>query len=168
MVEVVGSGSRVPPINKILTEFFKKEPRRTMNASECVARGCALQCAILSPTFKVREFQVNESFPFSISLPWKGPSSDAQESGPDNMQSTLVFPKGNPIPSVKALTIYRSGTFSIDVQYDDVGGLQTPAKISTYTIGPFQSTQTEKAKIKVKVRLNLHGIVSVKSATVSL
>ncbi|KAL2968138.1 hypothetical protein AAZX31_15G014000 [Glycine max] len=160
MVEVVGSGSRVPAINKILTEFFKKEPRRTMNASECVARGCALQCAILSPTFKV-----NESFPFSISLSWKGPSSDAQESGPNNTQRTLVFPKGNPIPSVKALTIYRSGTFSIDVQYDDVSELQTPAKISTYTIGPFQSTITEKAKVKVKVRLNLHGIVSVESAT---
>ncbi|KAG4961567.1 hypothetical protein JHK87_038200 [Glycine soja] len=166
MVEVVGSGSRVPAINKILTEFFKKEPRRTMNASECVARGCALQCAILSPTFKVREFQVNESFPFSISLSWKAPSSDAQESGPDNKQSTLVFPKGNPIPSVKALTIYRSGTFSIDVQYDDVSGLQTPAKISTYTIGPFQSTKNEKAKVKVKVRLNVHGIISVESATV--
>lgn len=58
VVEVVGSGSRVPAIIKILTDFFKKEPRRTMNASECVARGSALQCAILSPTFKVREFQV--------------------------------------------------------------------------------------------------------------
>ena len=57
-VEVVGSGSRVPAIIKILTEFFGKEPRRTMNASECVARGCALQCAILSPTFKVRHFEV--------------------------------------------------------------------------------------------------------------
>ena len=57
-VEVVGSGSRVPAILKILTEFFGKEPRRTMNASECVSRGCALQCAILSPTFKVRDFQV--------------------------------------------------------------------------------------------------------------
>ncbi|KAJ0085746.1 hypothetical protein Patl1_08352 [Pistacia atlantica] len=57
MVEVVGLGSRVPFILKILTEFFGKEPRRTMNASECVARGCALECAILSPTFKVREFQ---------------------------------------------------------------------------------------------------------------
>ncbi|TKY48147.1 Heat shock 70 kDa protein 15 [Spatholobus suberectus] len=122
-------------------------------------------CAILSPTFKVREFQVNESFPFSISLSWKGSSSDAQEGGPDNKQSTLVFPKGNPISSVKALTFYRPGTFSIDVQYDDVSGLQTPAKISTYTIGPFQSTKNEKAKIKVKVRLNLHGIVSVESAT---
>lgn len=57
-VEVVGSGSRVPAVIKILTEFFGKEPRRTMNASECVARGAALECAILSPTFKVREFQV--------------------------------------------------------------------------------------------------------------
>ncbi|KAK7261836.1 hypothetical protein RIF29_28158 [Crotalaria pallida] len=165
MVEVVGSGSRVPAINKILTEFFNKEPRRTMNASECVARGCALQCAILSPTFKVREFQVNESFPFSISLSWKGSGPDAQDSEADTKQSAIVFPKGNPIPSVKALTFFRPGTFSVDVQYDDVSGLHTPAKISTYTIGPFQSTKGEKAKVKVRVRLNLHGIIYVESAT---
>ncbi|KAI4329269.1 hypothetical protein L6164_021553 [Bauhinia variegata] len=165
MVEVVGSGSRIPAINKILTEFFKKEPRRTMNASECVARGCALQCAILSPTFKVREFQVNESFPFSISLSWKGTGPDSHEGGSDNPVNTVVFPKGNPIPSIKALTFYRSGTFSVDVQYADVTDLQAPAKISTYTIGPFQTTKSERAKVKVKVCLNLHGIVSVQSAT---
>lgn len=33
-------------------------------------------------------------------------------------------------------------------------------------IGPFQS-KGGKAKLKVKVRLNLHGIVSIESATVS-
>ncbi|BFG24526.1 hypothetical protein CerSpe_108000 [Prunus speciosa] len=164
-VEVVGSGSRVPAIIKILTDFFKKEPRRTMNASECVARGCALQCAILSPTFKVREFQVNESFPFSIALSWKGSGPDTQNGAADNNQNTIVFPKGNPIPSIKALTFYRSGTFSVDVQYADVSDLQAPAKISAYTIGPFQSTKGERAKLKVKARLNLHGIVSVDSAT---
>lgn len=164
-VEVVGSGSRVPAIIKILTEFFGKEPRRTMNASECVAKGCALQCAILSPTFKVREFQVNESFPFPISLSWKGAAPDVQNGAAENQQSTIVFPKGNPIPSVKALTFYRSGTFTIDVQYADVSELQAPAKISSYTIGPFQSATGERAKLKVKVRLNLHGIVSVESAT---
>lgn len=165
MVEVVGSSSRIPAIIKILTEFFGKEPRRTMNASECVARGCALQCAILSPTFKVREFQVNESFPFSISLSWKGSAPEAQNETGDNQQSTIVFPKGNPIPSVKALTFYRSGTFTVEVQYADVSELQAPAKISTYTIGPFQSTKSERAKVKVKVRLNMHGIVSIESAT---
>ncbi|KAG8379927.1 hypothetical protein BUALT_Bualt07G0140600 [Buddleja alternifolia] len=164
-VEVVGSGSRVPAIIKILTEFFEKEPRRTMNASECVAKGSALQCAILSPTFKVREFQVNESFPFSIALSWKGSAPDTQNGALENQQSTVVFPKGNPIPSVKALTFYRSGTFTIDVQYADVSEVQAPAKISTYTIGPFQSTTGERAKLKVKVRLNLHGIVSIESAT---
>jgi len=40
-----------------------KEPRRTMNASECVARGCALQCAMLSPTFRVRDFEVRGLHP---------------------------------------------------------------------------------------------------------
>ncbi|KAL8118638.1 hypothetical protein AgCh_016234 [Apium graveolens] len=163
-VEVVGSGSRVPAIMKILTEFFGKEPRRTMNASECVAKGCALECAILSPTFKVREFQVNESFPFPIALSWKGAAPDAQN-GADNQQSTIVFQKGNSIPSVKALTFFKTGTFSVDVHYADVSELQAPAKISTYTIGPFQSTKGERAKVKVKVRLNLHGVVSVESAT---
>lgn len=162
-VEVVGSGSRVPALIKILTDFFGKEPRRTMNASECVAKGAALQCAILSPTFKVREFQVNESFPFAIALSWKGSAPDTNGAA-DNQQSTIVFPKGNPIPSVKALTFYRSGTFTVDVHYADVGELQAPAKISTYTIGPFQATKGERAKLKVKVRLNLHGIVSVESA----
>ncbi|KAG6390733.1 hypothetical protein SASPL_148478 [Salvia splendens] len=164
-VEVVGSGSRVPAMIKILTEFFGMEPRRTMNASECVAKGCALQCAILSPTFKVREFQVTESFPFPISLSWKAPAGDTQNGAVDNLQSTIVFPKGNPIPSMKALTFYRSETFTLDVQYADVSELQAPAKISQYTIGLFQSKNGEKAKLKVKVRLNLHGIVSVESAT---
>lgn len=165
MVEVVGSGSRVPAIIRILTEFFGKEPRRTMNASECVARGCALQCAILSPTFKVREFQVHDIFPFSIALSWKGSATDAQNGAVENQQSTIVFPKGNPLPSIKALTFYRSGTFSVDVQYSDVTELQLPAKISTYTIGPFQSTKGERAKLKVKARLSLHGIVAIESAT---
>jgi heat shock protein 4 len=157
-VEVVGSGSRVPAVMKIITEFFGKEPRRTMNASECVARGCALQCAILSPTFKVREFQVNEGFPFSVALSWK---PDAQNNEP---QQTVVFPKGNPIPSIKALTFYRSTTFPVDVLNVDTDDMQITQKISTYTIGPFQPSKGEKAKLKVKVRLNIHGIVSLESA----
>ena len=43
---------------------------RTLNASECVARGCALQGAMLSPQFKVRDFEVVDSFPFPVSFNW--------------------------------------------------------------------------------------------------
>ncbi|KAG9131157.1 hypothetical protein Leryth_020144 [Lithospermum erythrorhizon] len=164
-VEVVGSASRVPAVMKILTDFFGKEPRRTMNASESVAKGCALQCAMLSPTFKVREFQVHESFPFSIALSWNCPAPDTENGSTENQQSTIVFPKGNLIPSVKALTFYRSGTFTVDVQYTDASELHIPSKISTYSIGPFQSKVGKRAKLKLKVRLNINGIVSIESAT---
>ena len=57
-VELVGSGSRIPAIMRILSGFFGREPGRTLNASECVARGCALQSAMLSPVFRVREYEV--------------------------------------------------------------------------------------------------------------
>ncbi|CAN0878270.1 Heat shock 70 kDa protein 14 [Linum grandiflorum] len=162
-VEVIGSASRIPSVFKILTEFFGKEPRRSMNASECVARGCALQCAILSPTFKVKEFQVHESFPFSIALAWKGAGPETENGASDNQQSTLVFSRGYPLPSIKVLTFIQPRTFPVDVQYADTDGLLPPAKISSYTIGPFQATKNE-SMVKVKFRLNLHGIVSVDSA----
>ena len=57
-VELVGSGSRIPAITRQLASLFRREPRRTVNASECVARGCALQCAMLSPVFRVRDYEV--------------------------------------------------------------------------------------------------------------
>ena len=53
-VELVGNASRIPAVVKTVQEFFKKEVCRTLNSSESVARGCALQGAMLSPAFKVR------------------------------------------------------------------------------------------------------------------
>eukprot|EP00250_Pteridium_aquilinum_P018222 c23991_g2_i2 orf=284-2206(+) len=168
-VEVVGSGSRVPAVVRILANVFGKEPSRTMNASECIARGCALQCAMLSPTFRVRDFEVQDAFPFNICLAWKGAAPESEEGGTTGEAScnSIVFPKGNPVPSTKMLTFYRSGAFQIDALYGDLHDLPpgTPQKINTFTVGPFKPSKAEKAKIKVKIRLNLHGIVSVESAT---
>ncbi|KAG6551457.1 hypothetical protein Mapa_006880 [Marchantia paleacea] len=166
-VEVVGSGSRVPAVMKILASVFGKEPGRTLNASECIARGCALQCAMLSPTFRVREFEVQDSFPFPIALSWKG-SAPESDTGDETSSNSIVFVKGNPVPCTKMLTFFRSGTFTIDALYADTTELPagTNPKISTFQIGPFSpSKPNEKGKLKVKIRLNLHGIVSVESST---
>jgi molecular chaperone DnaK (HSP70) len=35
-----------------VADFFGKDPSRTLNAKECVSRGAALQCAMLSPIFR--------------------------------------------------------------------------------------------------------------------
>ncbi|KAH7280352.1 hypothetical protein KP509_37G063100 [Ceratopteris richardii] len=136
---------------------------------ECIARGCALHCAMLRPTFRVHEFEVQDAFPFNVCLAWKGaaPECEEGETAVENSLSSIVFPKGNAIPSTKMLTFYRSGSFLLDVMYADTHDLPpgTSQKLSNFAIGPFKPTTTDKAKIKVNIRLNLHGIVSVESAT---
>jgi heat shock protein 4 len=42
----------MPVIIESLKEVFgKEELSRTLNSQECIARGCALQAAMLSPNF---------------------------------------------------------------------------------------------------------------------
>ncbi len=70
-IELIGGGSRQFSVQKRLGEFLKRETSRTLNSEEAVSRGCALQCAMLSPVFKVREFTVNDITKFPIRLSWK-------------------------------------------------------------------------------------------------
>lgn len=66
-VEIVGGTSRIPAIKRMIKDTFGVEPSTTLNADEAVARGCALQCAILSPTFKVpKELHVVDLMPYQI------------------------------------------------------------------------------------------------------
>jgi heat shock protein 4 len=50
-VELVGEATRIPIFQKQVEEVFGKEPSRTLNSTDCIARGCALQAAMLSPNF---------------------------------------------------------------------------------------------------------------------
>ncbi|XP_004294376.1 PREDICTED: heat shock 70 kDa protein 16 [Fragaria vesca subsp. vesca] len=160
-VELVGSGSRIPAIARALVSLFRQEPRRTVNASECVARGCALQCAMLSPVFRVREYEVQDSIPFTIGF--------LSEEGPIGTGSNgVMFPKGQPIPSAKVLTLQRSSLFNLEALYADPSELPAGAspKICCFRIGPFHGFNSERTRVKVKIQLDLHGIVSVVSARV--
>uniref|UniRef100_A0A672MPD3 Heat shock 70 kDa protein 4-like n=1 Tax=Sinocyclocheilus grahami TaxID=75366 RepID=A0A672MPD3_SINGR len=87
-VEIVGGSSRMPAIKERINKFFGKEPSTTLNADEAVARGCALQCAILSPAFKVREFSTTDVVPFPISLKWNSAAEDG-------VSDCEVFPKNH-------------------------------------------------------------------------
>lgn len=59
-VEIVGGSSRIPAIKLSIEKVFGKSPSTTLNQDEAVARGCALQCAMLSPAVRVREFNVQD------------------------------------------------------------------------------------------------------------
>lgn len=76
-IEIVGGSSRIPMIRQIVKDIFGKDPKTTMNQDEAVARGAAMQCAILSPTYRVREFSIKDLQPYRIRLSW----NDADANG---------------------------------------------------------------------------------------
>ena len=156
-VEAVGGSTRLPSVLSLLTTFFGREPSRTLNAKETPARGCALQCAMLSPTFKVREFAVQDAFPYGVQFSW--------DKDGETVAST-VFDRGSHVPSAKMLTFYRSETFDLTAEYTPDSDIppSEAKRIGKWTIGPFAVPEgSEKAKVKVKVVLNLNGIVAVDS-----
>ncbi|XP_027886272.1 heat shock 70 kDa protein 4a [Xiphophorus couchianus] len=158
-VEIVGGATRIPAIKERICKFFGKELSTTLNADEAVARGCALQCAILSPAFKVREFSITDVVPYSISLKW----SSAAE---DGLSDCEVFPKNHAAPFSKVLTFYRKEPFMLEAYYNNLKELNYP----NATIGQFLIQKVvprasgESSKVKVKVRVNVHGVFSVSSA----
>ncbi|XP_057544375.1 heat shock 70 kDa protein 16 [Amaranthus tricolor] len=159
-VELVGSGSRIPAITRVLSSVFGKEPSRKLNASECVARGCALQCAMFSPNFRVKDYQVEDSQPFSIGF-------CLLEDGPIHaLPNGVLFPKGHSIPSEKVLTMCKSSEFQMEAFYVDEHELPpgVSPKISIFKIGPFPVADTESANVKVKAVLTLDGTVTLQSA----
>ena len=46
-VLLVGGSSRIPAVQKVVKDFFKKEPSKEINPDECVAIGAAIQGGIL-------------------------------------------------------------------------------------------------------------------------
>merc|ERR1719181_2281291 len=117
-VEVIGGASRVPWFKRMCSEAFGgKELSTTMNADETVARGCALQAAILSPMYKVREFKVEDCSPFAINIGWMGSAADseakkeaeddgdtAMTGGEGEYKTTTLFPEGSQMNVLKMLT----------------------------------------------------------------
>lgn len=163
IIEVVGGGSRVPAVKERIQAFFGKPLSFTMNQDEAIARGCAFSCAILSPVFKVRDFQVQDVISYPIEFAWE---KDADI--PDEDTSLVVFNKGNVLPSTKILTFYRKQPFDLEAKYtnpDELPGKTSPF-IGRFSVKNVQATEGPEDFMicKLKARVNIHGILNVESA----
>ncbi|XP_047545505.1 heat shock 70 kDa protein 4L isoform X4 [Vanessa atalanta] len=156
-VEIVGGSTRIPAVKNLIEQVFGKQASTTLNQDEAVSRGCALQCAMLSPAVRVREFNVTDAQPYAVRLAW-----DAARGEDGDME---VFPAFHAAPFSKMLTFYRKEPFSVSAYYSD----QVPypdSFIGQWNIRDVQATaEGESQKVKLKVRVNIHGIVTVASAS---
>uniref|UniRef100_A0A3Q2QGD7 Heat shock protein family A (Hsp70) member 4 like n=1 Tax=Fundulus heteroclitus TaxID=8078 RepID=A0A3Q2QGD7_FUNHE len=159
-VEIVGGATRIPSIKERITRFFSKDVSTTLNADEAVARGCALQCAILSPAFKVREFSITDLVPFPITLRWKSPTEDG-------LGECEVFSKNHAAPFSKVITFHKKEPFDLEAFYSSPQELPYPDhRIGCFSVqNVVPQPDGDSSKVKVKVRVNIHGILSVSSAS---
>jgi heat shock 70kDa protein 4 len=176
-VEIVGGSTRIGFVKQKLMEILKIDTlSTTMNADESVARGAALQSAILSPRFKVLPYDIEEFQPLPIKLAWdeeketsveKGVEVDGDVDGADlPTNSVTMFTRGLNFPIVRRVTLRRAGEFSVASSYDDSAatfGLEpgSTADIASWVIKA--SAGTEK-KVRVNVKQDINGIVTMSSA----
>lgn len=161
-VEVVGGSCRIPAIKEVIRRVFGREVSTTLNGDEAVARGCALQCAILSPNFRVRDFSITDVQPYPIVLSWQGVMDD--EPGSSSME---VFNQFHPVPYTKILTLYRPEPFQVEAAYSSLDIPLYDSLIGLFHIGDgTHPSKDNPRKVKVKVELDLHGIFRLSAAAV--
>ncbi|XP_074603198.1 heat shock protein 70Cb [Brevipalpus obovatus] len=161
-VEVVGGASRIPAIKRIVKEVFQVEASTTLNADEAVGRGCALQCAILSPSFRVaRELQIIDYAPYQINCKyWHESESDAK-----THTVAPLFARGSPMPLTRQISVHcKSLPVVFELEY--INSVNHTASIGQFTVNSREPLVLDGNKLKVKVRLDSDGLVSVTSASI--
>lgn len=177
-VEIVGGATRVASVKQTLATILGLDAKAvnnglstTMNADEAVARGCALQSAILSPRFKVLPYEVIEYQPFPIKIEWDGTHEagmevDAEEPNPTPTNSVVMFERGCNFPIVRRVTLRRSGKFTVDAMYDESSEQYQFPKGTSKGIASFHinAPPDTDCKIRVNVKQDVHGSLTLSSA----
>jgi len=146
------------------------EISRTLHATEVTARGCAIQAAMLSPLFKVAEYGIEEANFYPIRCSWlflnkEDVNMNVENDSKNNpeKQTSILFPSGCTIPSVKAITFHKDEpVIDFKLTYDPVPEGIDPL-IAHYRVHSVKPKEPEFG-VKIRVQLNRNGIVEFDSA----
>lgn len=166
-IEIVGGGTRIPIIQRAIQEVFGMDLSRTLNASECIARGCAIQAAMLSPLFKVAQYEIEEANYYPIRCAWlfKDESNMEVESDAKNnpeKQTSMLFDRGCSVPNIKSVTFHRDEVIDFKLFYDPVPA-GADKLLAQFIVRPTKPKETEFG-IKLRVQLNKDTVVEFDSA----
>lgn len=149
-IEIIGGCSRIPWVQRSIgAAFNNKELCKTLNADETVARGCALQAAMLSPVIKVREFNMTERFAYEVLLFWQN------SPGSSDFKSTTLFSLGSDLNILKNSTFSKTEPFEIALRYAPNHHSNNLDLGSYFVDLPSQ----QDSKVKLYIRLDKNGIV---------
>lgn len=164
-VELVGDCTRTPIVQAIIKQVFEKETlQRTLNASECIARGASLNSAMMTPNFSVQAFTMDDynSYPVTVNYCFKDlETGEAKE--PKEYRD--FFQRGQKFPLVQQLKFdNKEGSLTLRVDYSENAGLMAglPNTIAQYEIGRGKRVHAENplatTKLCIRVKNSINGI----------
>lgn len=170
-VEIVGGSTRIGFLkSKIKSILGVSTVSTTMNADEAVARGAALQSAILSPRFKVLPYEIVEHQPLPVTLSWDEDKAESVELAADGTEvpsnSVVMFTRGLNFPIVRRVTLKRQGDFKVNSSYDKTAVEYGFEKGSTEAIASWtiKAPSDGEKKVRVNVKSDIHGIIQLSTA----
>jgi molecular chaperone DnaK (HSP70) len=157
-VEIVGGSSRISIVKRRLGEILELDKnavnyglKTTMNSDEAVARGGALQCAMLSAQMRVKPFNVIDIVPFSYLV---------NGVGDDGRGQSILFNKGDKFPLDKSLRwtlVNKTRDFVLTVNYIDMNGLEK--EVSKFTIKMPTTSSPKNVRMSFNLDKNYFLIV---------
>ena len=152
-IERIGNGCRIPKIVQIVQENFGiKNISKTLDASESISRGCAIQSAMLSTRYSVQKYKITERshYPIDICLKY---------SSEDKVTKKRLFKLGSNYEKVLSISIKKQDGLNLELVEGLEGGEE---KLLTCQITKMHSKE-EKFEGKVSIELNKNGLVNIKS-----
>jgi len=150
-VILVGGSTRIPKVQQIVKDFFKKDPHKGVNPDEVVAIGAAIQGAVL--TGEQKDVLLLDVTPLSLGIETLGGVT------------TVLIPRNTTIPTKKSEVFSTAEDNQTQVE---IHVLQGERELATYnkTIGKFQLTGIPPAprgmpQVEVTFDIDANGILHV-------
>ena len=150
-VILVGGSTRIPLVQKKVTEFFGKEPHKGVNPDEVVARGAAVQAGVLSGD--VGDVLLLDVTPLSLGIETQGGVM------------TALIPRNTTIPTKKSEVFSTATDSQTSVTVHVLQG-ERPMATDNRTLGKFNLDGIPPAprgvpQIEVTFDIDANGIVHV-------
>jgi len=150
-VVLVGGSTRIPLVQKLVTEFFGKEPHKGVNPDEVVAIGAAVQAGVLGG--EVKDVLLLDVTPLSLGVETLGGVMDA------------VIPRNTTIPTRKSKVYSTAEDNQNQVEIHVLQGERPVAK-DNRTLGRFHLMGIPPAprgipQIEVTFDIDANGILHV-------